>query len=246
MSNTNYNPQGDRLEKALSGDYDFSVKNILLRSNSLVKSNYQLLIAGCGVILLVVAALMAILVGRYSVEGLTQLSQSQQAFIDVIVIFLMAPITTGLIMQASDLAGKRHTRFHNLFDYLPQILSLAVAQLFVSIIVQLGLYLLIVPGMYVFMASVFTLPIIAQRKIPVTSAIILSFKVVNKYLSGFISLFGIFILLLLLSAFTLGLAMLWVMPLYYATVGLLFDDLFGAKSEELSSEHSNHESTFDA
>ncbi|QPG06997.1 hypothetical protein IT774_07795 [Salinimonas marina] len=246
MSNTNQNPQGDRLEKTLAGDYEFSVKHILLRANNLVKNHYPLLIAGCGVILLVVAILMAILVSRFSLEGLTELSQSQQAFIDVVVIFLMAPITTGLILLASDLAANRPVRFQNLFDYLPQILSLAVAQLFVSILVQLGLYLLIVPGMYVFMASVFTLPIIAQRKVPVTSALMLSFKVVNRYLSGFISLFGIFILLLMLSAFTLGLAMLWVMPLYYATVGLLFNDLFGSQTSQSASEPSNNESTFDA
>jgi len=246
VSSTNQPPQGDKLAQTLAGDYTFSVRQILLRANNITKEHYRTLLAGCGVIVLISAVLVALLVSRFSIEELKQLSQSHQAIIDVIVIFLMAPITTGLTLQASALAAQQPTAFNHLFAYLPQVLPLALAQLFISILVQLGLYFLIIPGLYVFMASIFTLPLVAQNKLPISGALLLSCKVVNRYIAGFIGLFGVFVLLFLLCLFTLGLALLWVMPLYYATVGLLFNDLFGSGPVEISSNTNNKESTFDA
>ncbi|WP_137166885.1 hypothetical protein [Salinimonas lutimaris] len=235
-----------RMQQALDGQYQFSVKAVFTQANKMVRENYATLFAGVAVILGITVLLITLLATQFSIEQLQNLSSGQQLLVDVIVLFLIAPVTTGFIMLGAQIAQTGKGERSTLFRYVPQVISLVLAQLLISIVTQLGLYLLILPGLYVFIATSFTLPLVADKRMTIFAAMLLSVKMVNTYLSGFIGLFLLFGLLFVLSAFTFGLALLWVMPLYYAAIGLLYNDLFGSGMVETTVKTNNNESTFDA
>lgn len=249
MSNTTPTSGQNNLQRALDGDYAFSVKEILTRANELVKTNYSLLLAGCGVVFVICAVLIMILVSQYSLDALATISQGQQFMINLAVIFLVTPITTAMTVLMAETGSHQNRGFSELFRYVPSVLPLAIAQLLMTMLTQLGFALLIIPGLYLLVATSFTLPLIADKKMSITGALLLSCRVVNRYLSGFGVLLVIFVALALISLFTLGLALLWVMPFYYATLGLLYEDLFGSgqgDSTVKSKKGNEQESTFDA
>ncbi|QJR79311.1 stress protein [Alteromonas pelagimontana] len=238
-------PQNN-LENALAGNYTFNVKDVFVRANRIVKAQIWQLVQACAVLFVVVAVMVSILMHQYSVSDLEQLSQTRRAVIDIVVILVMAPLTTGLMMVGVNAARGRSVAPFDIFRYLSMTVVLALAQLVISILVQLGLALLVLPGLYVFVATSFTLPLIAEKRMGVTSAMLLSCRVINKYLAGFATLFLIFAALLIISLLTFGIALIWVMPLYYVTLGVLYCDLFGEESVLTTSHLPKNESTFDA
>ena len=106
--------------------------------------------------------------------------------------------------------------------------------------------MLILPGLYLFVATTFTLPLIADKKLGVLQAIITSCKAVNQFILSFIVLFVIFLVLFLLSIFTFGLAFLVIMPLYFVVTGMLYTTLFDTTENHQVNESAGQESTFDA
>lgn len=241
-------PPQNNLQRALNGEYDFSIASIFGRANEMVKLHYPLLMSGCAVLILICALLLGILFSQYPVETLQNMSPEQQIMLDIAGVFLTAPIITGLILLSARLSAGGQGQFSQLFQYIPSVLVLAIGQLLISMLVQLGLWLLLLPGIYLFVASSFTLPLIADKKLSIVTALILSCRVVNKYLLGFAGLFAVFILLAVLVVFTLGVALLWVMPLYYAALGLLYQDLFAQDGQPAAPKAvaTQRESTFDA
>ncbi|WP_147291843.1 hypothetical protein [Alteromonas aestuariivivens] len=235
------------LARALSGKYQFNLKSVFLRSNDLVRQYLWVLLPACFLVIAAVMLVAVMMVQSMNITDVTQISPATQGMMDVVLILLMAPLVTGLMMMGVHCARRERLRALDLFRYLPLILPLALAQLLISILTQFGLALLVLPGLYVFMASVFTLPLIADKRLPVSQALLLSCRVVNKYLGYFVVVFLSFAALFLLSVVTLGLALIWIVPLYYTTLGTLYEDLFG-NGEPPSSQPAaaEDESRFDA
>ncbi|QCZ93434.1 hypothetical protein [Salinimonas iocasae] len=246
MSDSSPTENENKIQRALDGKYAFSVKDVLSRSNNLVKKHYSLLLSGCGIVFLICAILIFILVSQYPLDALAEISQGQQFMINLAVIFLLTPITTAMTVLMAEAEEGRSATFSELLRYVPAVLPLALAQLLMSILTQLGMWLLVLPGLYLLVATSFTLPLIADKKLPITRALVLSCKVVNCYLPSFALLFVIFVALGFIALFTLGLALFWIMPFYYATLGLLYSDLFGTQPAPATVSNTKDESTFDA
>ena len=106
--------------------------------------------------------------------------------------------------------------------------------------------LLILPGVYVYLVTQFAVVLLAERRAGVIQSIILSAKVVNQYLMPFLLLLVLFVLLFTLVFLTMGLAILWVGPLYTLVLGQLYNDLFAVQSEEAPATSPSQDSVLDA
>ena len=139
------------------------------------------------------------------------------------------------------------TSVFTVFQFFPLLLLLALTQLVNSILVQLGVVLLILPGVYFYLASSFSLMLVADRKLTPISAIILSCRVFNAYWAQIASIFGVFFLLFATVPLTFGLSLIWVLPFYFSTMGLLYQELIGEQGVGTeASENDVNESSFDA
>lgn len=232
------------LQSALAGEYSFDLKQIIMRAHRIAMNNIWTLVQAC-VIFFVALIIMAVLVVKiFAITDMTKLTATQQALTNLAIIFVMAPLQTGLIMLGINGAAGKKIAPIQVFSFYPLTFVLALNQLIVSIFVEVGLALMIVPGLYVFIATSFSLPLLAEKRLTVTSALLLSARVVNRYFLMILALFGFFLVLFVISFFTFGFALIYVLPLYFATLGVVYTDLFGVEGQ--AGPPTSSESTFNA
>jgi uncharacterized membrane protein len=86
--------------------------------------------------------------------------------------------------------------------------------------------LLVAPAFYVFMATTFTLPLIADKQLTPFTAISLSVRMTNAYLFQMTVIFLIFLALFIGVIITFGFALLWVGPYFFNVKAVLYTELF--------------------
>ena len=229
--------RADSLQRTLDGKYQFDIKNVFSRANDLVKKHFSSLVQAC-VLVFLVLVIMALI--------MQSIQDTFQALFQIAVVLVIAPLQTGLYMMGVSAARRQHVRVFDLFNYLSLTIVLALTHLITIILTQLGTVLFIIPGIYMVVASTFALILVADRQLTAVSAIILSCRIVNRYFWQMLLLLAIFLVLILVSIFTLGFGLIWVMPLYFCAIGVLYEDMVGYTTSEKQGHDSNGESTFDA
>ncbi|MCU7554111.1 stress protein [Alteromonas sp. ASW11-19] len=229
--------QTDNLEATLEGRYQFDLQRTLARANHLVKTHFSAMVQACVVVFLVLVVIALIM---------QSLPAEQQGFIQIGAILVLAPLQTGLYMMGVRGARNESVKVMDVFSYLPITIVVALTQLIVAILTQLGLVLLIVPGIYIMVASTFALTLVADRNLSAVNAILMSCRIVNRYFWHMLMFTGVFLVLMGIGIATFGFALLWVMPLYFFAIGVLYADMVGTSGAQSSSAGEQHESTFDA
>ena len=242
-------PAATKIDRTLAKQYNFDIKSLVIRANQLTVANYFSLLQA-SLLLFVAFIILGVVAQQFIVihdDGTFTIQH--QSIIEIIGVFVLAPLITGLYMMGVAHARGIKTSVFSIFNYFPLIFLLALTQLINSILVQLGAALLLVPGMYFWMATSFALMLVADKSLTPLRAIMLSCKVFNAYWLQLLAIFGIVILLFLTAPFTLGISLIWVLPFYFSLIGLLYEELIGQDGviNTLNSpQDSNSESRFDA
>ena len=239
--------QKDKLQQTLNRQYNFNVKQILSNAASLTKSNYGALLQG-SVVLFLTFVVIGLLAQPYiTVNNDGTYVFEHQSIIEIIAICIVSPLITGLYMMGVMNARAQKTSVFTVFSFFPLLFLLALTQLVNSILVQLGLVLLIIPGLYFYLASSFSLMLVADRKLTPISAIILSCRVFNAYWTQIAAVYGVLFLLFLTAPLTLGFSLIWVLPFYFSVMGLLYQELIGEQERGKGAPINDvNESRFDA
>ena len=115
------------------------------------------------------------------------------------------------------------------------MLNLAMASILVGILVSIGMLFLILPGIYLAVAYIFTVPLIADKKLEFWTAMELSRKVVTKHwfpALGLIILAGV---IAALGVLALVIGLVVTAPIAGASLAVAYDDLFGDQKAEVVS-----------
>lgn len=226
-----FNPQDQQVpnllhQKLVQPNGRFNYIFLGKKAFRVLRQTFWPLFQACLALFFIVLGGALLLVNVFPVAVLAQMPPQQQVIIDIVSVLIFAPLTTGLSMMGINaIRGNLVTSGHVL-HYFSMVLVLALAQLLISVMTQVGFTLLVIPGIYIFMATTFTLPLIADKKLTIFSALKLSIAMVNKHLVSFVVLFGIFLLLFLISMVSFGIALLVVMPFYFVVMGIVYSALF--------------------
>ena len=237
----------ERLDVTLAKQYNFDVKALLSQAAKLTKANFGVLFQGSVVLFLTFVVLGVIAQQYITVNTDGSYTFEHQSVIEVVAICVVAPLLTGLYMIGVNQARGEKTTVFTTFRYFPLILLVALTQLVNSILVQLGMVLLILPGVYLYLATSFSLMLVADRKLTPISAIILSCRVFNAYWKHIAAVYVVLFLLFLSVPLTFGFSLIWVLPFYFSMMGLLYNELIGEQGQGTdASENDVNESSFDA
>ena len=130
-------------------------------------------------------------------------------------------------MLAINYSRGESIEFKSIFNYFHLTGKLALAGLLIYIMTVIGFVLLILPGIYLSIAYVFTLPLIADKGMDVWDAMELSRKAVTKHWFKVFGLFFLLSLIMTLGALALGIGLIWAVPLLFVTLyGLLYPLIF--------------------
>jgi len=140
---------------------------------------------------------------------------------------VLMPLIVGVIMLAINYSRGERIEFQSIFNYYRLTGRLSLAALLVYILTVIGFVFLLLPGIYLSIAYIFTLPLIADKEMDIWEAMELSRKAVTKH---WFKVFGLFLLLSLIMALgvlALGIGLIWAVPLLFVTLyGLLYPLIF--------------------
>ncbi|MEE3057302.1 MAG: hypothetical protein VX334_09375 [Pseudomonadota bacterium] len=145
----------DRLNNTLSKQYQFDTKGLLRRAAGLTKANFSSLLQG-SVVLFLTFVVLGVFAQQYiTINDDGTYVFEHQSIIEIVAICIVAPLLTGLYMMGVFVARGTKTSVFTVFQFFPLIFLLALTQLVNSILVQLGMMLLIIPGVFFFLSSSF-------------------------------------------------------------------------------------------
>lgn len=218
---------GGDLEKALKGEYNFNAESVLKEGWEITKKGKSVLLLGAMLIMWICLGFFIFVAQFVELAEPMAIPPVPRLLIDVSLTVLLAPFLAALEMTGISNSLRAISRPSFIFHFVPKTLILSVASVLVGAIVQLGFAFFIIPGLYLLIATSFTIPLILDRGMTPFQAIATSIKIINKRWVEFIKVFGFFVLLGLLVAITFGIALIWVLPFYYNVKGVLYREVVG-------------------
>ena len=241
---------GGDIKKALSGESDFDIKDILQQGWTLTQTTKGVL---CQALLVIFAVALIIVYGLIAYVGVDnvqnnvlELDPFTRLLTDILSTVLIAPLMAGVVMMGVNHSVGAKSVPSQLFQYVPQCLPIVLVSLMTGVLTRLGLSLFILPGLYLAIAMSFALPLVLEKKMAPINAIYTSIRVVNSKALKFCLLYLIFLGLLFVGLMTFGVALVWIAPLYYNSKGVLYREMFGVTVTLTTGQKgdSSHESVF--
>jgi hypothetical protein len=235
------------LEKGINGDFDLSIFEILSEGWRLTHGSKAVIIGSLflvwvisGLVQNIVFLPLPFIIGIVGVVFEEFLGSAEttaifmgglffMAFIVMMVLSIMvqAPLWAGLEMIGVRRSVDLPISFRYVFDYFKQFLPLALTALIVMSFVIIGFVLLIIPGIYVTIASFLAIQLVADKKMGPWSAFKASVRAITyKWFQVFL-LFIILLGLVFISIIPCGVGLIWTWPLFVNTKGVLYRNIFG-------------------
>jgi len=175
----------------------------------------------------VIAIVVQIILGSLFPSPLADPNYLNQLIATILSYPVLMPLITGVMMMAIKYSRDEPIEYKSMFEYFHLTGKLALAAVIIYVMTIIGFLLLILPGIYLSIAYVFTLPLIADKGMDVWEAMELSRKAVTKH--WFKVFFVMFILSMImgLGLLAFGIGLIWAVPLMFVTLyGLLYPLIF--------------------
>lgn len=131
-------------------------------------------------------------------------------------LLLYVPLVAGLYLMIIRIDRGEPVVIAHLFDGFKQFVPLVLSSLLTSVLITLGLFLFLLPGLYLIMAYGFTTLIIADEKRDFWPAMEASRKTVNRHFWTYSLLASILFFLCVLGSIPFGLGLLVAVPVCLA------------------------------
>lgn len=224
---------GGNLADAVAGRYDFEIGEVL--SEAWTKIEGTKLIFGLGGLLVFGAMLVITLILSWLIPGLheaaTVTGGLQQLLGKLIVSAMIYPFFVGFMMLGVRRAADLPIEFQMAFSYLGIAPQIIVAALIMTALASLGFLLFFLPGVYLTVAYVFALPLIAEKGLTPWVALETSRKAVTTHWFKIAGVLLLFSLILVISGFTI-VGLIWTIPLYIIGIGILYRIIFGIEEQQ--------------
>ena len=223
--------QAPSIEQALSRGYDFAIGELLGEAWQRVKGTKGIIIGGFLVFYAVLFVVSLVLGGMLGIFG--ALSESPAAVmlgelvIGVLASALAYPFMAGINMIGIRRAADQSISFNEIFSHFGRTLPLVITAVLMMLLIYLGMFLLIIPGLYLAVAYMLAIPLVVERGLSPWQALEASRKAISQH---WFKTFGLFLLLgliTLVSVIPLGIGLVWSIPLFVIAMGVLYRTIFG-------------------
>ncbi len=122
-----------------------------------------------------------------------------------------------------------------------KVISMSVAAFLQIILICIGFLLLILPGIYLSLGYVLTMPLILEKGLGPWQALEASRKAIHKKWWSVFGLYLVMSLIYMVSAIPLGIGLIWTVPMFMVMVGVLYVRLFDSVDEAEEREEDGEE-----
>ncbi|CAA0111132.1 Uncharacterised protein [BD1-7 clade bacterium] len=220
---------GDRIERAIAGNYEFSVMDAFAEGRKLSDGSkwkihktallmFVVMIAiglGFGLVTGVVGAVIPVVAAILPV--LAQLA----------IYLVMTPMMVAFFMMAvSHVSGGEWEKV-GLFDYMGAMGKLFVTYLLMGLMIAAGIILLVIPGIYLSIAYGFALILAGDKNMGIWESLEVSRKAMSNRWFSFLGLYMLLGLVNLIGMIPLGIGLIWTIPWSVNTMAVVYRDMFG-------------------
>lgn len=229
---------GGNIEDAIAGNIDVRMLDILGEAWRELKG-YKLkchIATVLWFLVYLVAALISIpvLFGLISVGADESTASIISSIVQILAVAATMPMLVGITVM-----GIRHYRDKSVtpstvFAYFHKIPGAILWYIMMSLMITLGYLLLILPGIYLSFAYMFSLPLLVEKDMSAWRALETSRKAVTRFWfrgAGFLMLI---LLLIILGSIPLGIPLIWIVPWTSLAFSILYFKLFGAEAQTLA------------
>ena len=150
----------------------------------------------------------------------------------IIINLIMFPLGFGLGLMGIRRAAGRDTPVSTLWEPYNQAIPLIVMAVLMTILIVIGFFLLILPGIYLSVAYSFAPYLIIEKNMGVWEALETSRKAITEYWWRYFGLMLVLLLLFIIGSIPLLIGLIWVLPIIVIATGDVFKKTFGNKESE--------------
>ncbi len=229
------------IEKALSGDYEFSIGSVLSEAWDKVGGcKWQFFLSFF--LYFVVAVLfmvgMSVIVGALGASMQPDEGSAVLMFLPILMqagfSLVLMPMITGIFIMGIRRSMGVPVAATSIFSYYSKMLPLFLTSILMMLMIMLGLFLLVLPGIYLMIAYYMAMPLVVEKGMGPWEALETSRKAVSKRWFSVAGLFIILGIIISISMLPMGIGMLWSSPLYMISYGILYRNMFGVEAETLA------------
>ena len=214
---------GGSVEQALQQDMGWRIGDVMGEAWQLV-SGFK----GSYWAALLVYALVSFAIG-FVVALLAPDSVMMAALGEVLSTLVTLPIFAGLYVLAIHRAAGREVTWSQVLQYFEKMLPLFLLFILVSLFTTIGFILLILPGIYLMIAYLFSIPLMVEKHLSIWDAMESSRKSISRCWFRMFGVFLLIILLLIVSAIPLGLGLIWSIPWAALCFGVIYREMYGVE-----------------
>ena len=218
-------------EEILARDYTLNIRHCLRRGWALVRNDFWPLVG--------MSAFVMVVLSAASSSGVVVSNRQSSGTTSILGILLSGPLMGGLYLYFLKKIRREQAGVETAFTGFRQPFPhLVIGGFLASLLTVLGFVCLVLPGIYLFVAWIFTFPLIVDRRLDFWPAMRLSLKVISKHWWKF---FGFLIILALINlvgiaVFCVGLFITF--PITFAALTYAYEDITGAVKSPASASSS--------
>ena len=149
----------------------------------------------------------------------------------IIIGLVTYPLGVGVTMMGVKRSVGLPVNAFMVFDYYPKTIPIFLLYLLMMIMIGLGFILLIIPGIYLAIAYSMAMPLMIEKNMRLWEALETSRKAIHKCWFGVFGLYIVLGVVLLVSIIPLGLGLIWSMPFFFISMGIVYRSLFGVSQK---------------
>ncbi|MCK5662411.1 MAG: hypothetical protein KAI17_02945 [Thiotrichaceae bacterium] len=239
------NTKNGTLQDGINGNYDFLIMDVIKES---WKKTYGIkgILVGAGFLILIgIFALGFILSILTEVLGFGADSLMPDLINQLVFTIVIYPFLAGMMMVGVRHAVDLDVSFSTVFGYFTYTIPIIIAALLMSFLTSIGMFLLVIPGVYLSMAYVLTIPLIIEKNLGPWEAMEASRKAITHHWFKVFFTYLIMGIIYILSILPLGLGLIWSIPMLTNIGGILYRIIFGVDEvQDSPSEESNDSLSF--
>ena len=229
---------GGNIEDAIAGNIEIGMLETLGEAWRSLKG-FKLKCHIATVIWLVVylvAALISvpIVIGLVAMGADEATSSIIASLVQIVAIAATMPMIAGITIMGIRHGQKKSVSPSSVFNYFHRIPGAILWYILMSLMITLGYLLLILPGIYLSFAYMFSLPLMIEKDMTAWRALETSRKAVTRIwfrATGFLLLI---ILVVMLGMIPLTIPLIWIIPWVSLAYALVYFKLFGAEARTLA------------
>ena len=144
------------------------------------------------------------------------------------------PMFIGIHIMGMRHAAGKSVSAGSIFAYFNKIPTVFLCYTIMVIMIMLGMFLLVLPGIYLMIAYMFAMALVVEKNMSAWQALEVSRKALTR---KWFPMFGVLLLMGIintLAIFTLGILWIWTIPWSVLTMSMIYTKLFGAEPHTLA------------